>query len=52
MTDHLDIIRAFQAWRTSQDERTLDEIQLTPRQITEAIDALIAEVEARREESK
>lgn len=43
----LDTMKQFQAWRRDEDERTLDEIGLTPKKIGEAIDTSIKALEER-----
>jgi len=37
-SDHLNILRQFQQYRTGEDDRTLDEIGITPAAITKALD--------------
>jgi hypothetical protein len=42
------ILTTFQAWRTGRDERTYDEIGITPKQITGAIEHAIKVMEGKR----
>ncbi|NLZ11106.1 MAG: hypothetical protein GX086_07230 [Alcaligenaceae bacterium] len=34
-------LRKYQAWRTGEDERTMDEAGIVPREITAALNAVI-----------
>lgn len=38
---HLETLKAYQAWRRGEDDRTMDEAGLTPKAIGEAIDFAI-----------
>ena len=42
----LTTLKNYQAWRTGQDERTLDEIGLTPKKISEALEWAIDKLES------
>ena len=44
---HLATLKAYQAWRTGEDDRQYDELGLTPQVITDALDWAIADIEAR-----
>lgn len=37
-------LRRFQAWRTGKDDRTMQEAELTPLRITQAMDTILAAV--------
>lgn len=50
MTDHLEILRQYQAWRTGNDPRPLAGQGFTPGQLTQAVDACIREIEQARKE--
>lgn len=38
-------LRKYQAWRTGEDERTMDEAGIVPAEITSALDAVIKAAE-------
>ena len=44
---HLKALKAYQAWRTGEDDRQYDELGLTPQAVTAALDWAIAGIEAR-----
>ncbi len=43
--NHLEYLKRYQLWRTGVDERTMVEADICPREITEAIDWAIKELE-------
>lgn len=47
-TEALEILKKYQAWRTGRDDRTLDEIGLTPRIISFALEHAIEVLEGSR----
>lgn len=46
--DHLSVLRRYNAWRTGEDERTMEEAGLSPGEITKAIRDAIAEIKKLR----
>ena len=50
--DHLELLRCFNAWRTGEDERTMEEAGIVPSEITAALNAAIEELEKLRAELK
>lgn len=46
--DHLAVLRRYNAWRTGEDERTMDEAGIYAGEITKAIRAAIAEIQELR----
>ena len=46
--DHLSVLRRYNAWRTGEDERTMEEAGLSPGEITKAIRDGIAEIKKLR----
>lgn len=46
--NHLDVLRRFNAWRTGEDDGTMDEAGIVPGEITQALNAAIAEIERLR----
>lgn len=48
MSDCLEILRKYQQWRRGESDFTLDECGLNPKNIGEALDAAILEIEQSR----
>ncbi len=45
----IDYLKRFQAWRTGEDERTMDEAGITPREVTKALNLVINTLEVAME---
>ncbi len=46
--DHLDVLIRYNAWRTGDDERTMEEAGISPGEITKAIRDAMAEIKKLR----